>query len=807
MKIININIFVFIFFVINNSFIHCQNSSRIIEKFNNNWHFFLGDDSSAYKIKFDDRKWRVLNLPHDWSIEGEFNFDNPSTPEGGSLPTGVGWYRKSFKIHESLKNKIFYIDFDGIYQNSEVWINEHYLGKRPNGYVSFRYNLTPYLNFGKTPNIIAVRVDNSLQPNSRWYSGSGIYRNVWLVTVNAVHVDHWGVFITTPEISNDKAKINIKLKINNKSQKSQKAIIITSIYNQKGKKIVENKISTIIDDHENNIIQNIIVNNPELWSVESPFLYKAKIELYCNNKLTDIYEIPFGIRYFSFDNEKGFFLNGKQLKILGVCMHHDLGALGSAINMRAIERQLELLKSMGCNAIRTSHNPPAPEFLDLCDKMGFIVMDEAFDMWKKKKTKNDYHLFWDKWHKTDLEDMVLRDRNHPSVFIWSIGNEIREQFDSTGIMISRELVNIIHSLDPTRPVTSALTENEPEKNYIYQSKALDILGFNYKQNDYYDLPIRFKGEKFIASETTSAFQTRGCYIMPSDSIRRWRQKKNEIPEGANPDFTASSYDNTCATWGSTHEETWKIVKKLDFISGLFIWTGFDYIGEPTPYPFPARSSYFGIFDLAGFPKDIYYMYKSEWTKDTVLHIFPHWNWSEGQIIDIWAYYNYADEVELFINNKSLGIRKKENDDLHVLWRVKFEAGELKAVARKNGYVITEKKIFTAGKPYKIKLIPDKTIINANGSDLSFITVNITDTDGNLVPYAENLINFEVKGAGFIAGVDNGFQASLESFKANYRKAFRGKCLLIIQSNGKKGNIYIKASATDLIPYNIILKAK
>jgi beta-galactosidase len=522
-------------------------------------------------------------------------------------------------------------------------------------------------------------------------------------------------------------------------------------------------------------------------------------------KTVDETSTHFGIRYFNFDVQKGFFLNGRQTKILGVCMHHDLGALGAAVNVRAMERQLQILKDMGCNAIRTAHNPPAPEFLDLCDKMGFLVMDEAFDMWHKKKNKFDYNIDFDKWHKQDLEDQVKRDRNHPSVIIWSIGNEIREQFDSTGIPLTRELVGIIKRLDTTRPVTSALTETDTTKNFIYQANALDLLGLNYNQQIYPEVPTRYPGKKFIAAETMSALASRGHYDMPSDTMRFWPLKGQKFVQNGNPDYTVSAYDHVAAYWGSTHEQTWRIVKQHEFISGLFVWSGFDFLGEPVPYPWPARSSYYGIIDLAGFPKDAYYMYQSEWTNKTVLHVFPHWNWEAGKEVDVWAYYNNADEAELFLNDRSLGIRKKQPLDFHVQWRVKYEPGTLKAVSRKNGKTVATKIINTAGEPARLEIAPDKKILHADGKDLSFVTVRVVDKNGNLVPDSDRKITVEITGEGVLAGMDNGYPASIESFKAISHKAYNGLCLAIIQSKPKAGNIRVAIKSPGLPTANIVLQ--
>ncbi len=784
------------------------------QDFTQNWRFLLGNDSLAYQPEYNDSTCRILDLPHDWSIEGKFSKKNPTGQAGGGLPTGIGWYRKTFTLSNRLKNKLVFIDFDGVYRNSEVWINGHYLGKRPNGYISFRYELTDFLNFGENENVIAVKVDNSLQPNSRWYTGSGIYRNVWLIITEKIYIDHMGLFVTTPEITNESATINFDIKLRKKIKTPTTGSVKTIIYDMDDKKVSENKTSEfIINDTILNTNQKVKVVNPILWNTDCPYIYKAITTVYSNNKISDKYETQFGIRFFEFNEKNGFFLNGKPLKILGVNNHHDLGSLGAAVNIRAIERQLEILKDMGCNAIRTAHNPPAPELLDLCDKMGFIVMDEAFDVWRKNKVKHDYHEEWEAWHKKDLEDFIKRDRNHPSVFIWSIGNEIREQFDSSGISITRELVDIVKNLDITRPVTCALTENIPEKNFIYQSGALDLLSFNYKQEAYPEFPQNYPGGKMIASENISALATRGHYDMPSDSIMNWPPSHN-VPFNGNSDFTVSAYDHVSAYWGSTHEETWKIVKKYDFISGFFIWSGFDYLGEPTPYPWPARSSYFGIIDLAGFPKDAYYLYQSEWTTKTILHIFPHWNlpdrqagWQPGEMIDVWAYYNNADEVELFLNDTSLGVRKKEEDTMHVMWRVKYKPGILKAISRKKGKDVLERIVKTADKPYMIELKADRLKIKANGKDLSFITIRILDKDNVLVPDADNLVNFKIFGKGFIAGVDNGYQASMESFRVSYRKAFNGLCLVIIQSNGEKGIITLDANSKGLIPATITIESQ
>lgn len=784
-----------------------EKSVRIRTNFNSSWKFYLGDDSFAISSEYDDSHWRVLNLPHDWSIEGEFSEAHPTKPAGGALPAGTGWYRKSFQIPEADTDKRLYIEFDGIYRNSEVWLNGNFLGKRANGYISFSYELTPYLKYGKHNNILAVRVDNSLQPNSRWYTGSGIYRNVWLTQTSQIHIKERGAFITTPKINFEEAVVQIETELIGKLEGIENIRIETQVFDSNKDELTRSEKSLSVKNGIPLIAQSIRLKEPILWSVNNPYLYHAKISVYADGKRVDEYETPFGIRYFHFEADSGFYLNGEQFEIRGVNLHHDLGALGAAVNTRAIERQLEIMKEMGVNAIRTAHNPPAPEMLDLCDQMGFLVMDEAFDVWKKKKMKYDYHYDWEGNYKQDLQDLVLRDRNHPSVILWSIGNEIREQFDSSGIDIASELVDIVKSLDTTRPVTCALTETNPQKNYIYQSGALDVLGFNYKIYDWANFQKNFPGEKMIASENMSAYATRGHYDMPSDSVRVWPEKYGDPIIGPNADYTVSAYDNVIAFWGATHEATLKEYYKYDFMAGLFIWSGFDFIGEPIPYEWPAKSSYYGVVDLAGFPKDVFYLYKSIWTDTPTLHVFPHWNWDEGEVVDVWAYYNQADEVELFLNEESQGIKKKENDDLHVIWRLKYQPGILKVISRNDGKTVLEKEIITTGKPAKIKLSADRIEIKADGLDLSFITIEITDSSGNMVPDANNLVKFEISGEGFIAGVDNGYQASHESFKASQRKAFNGMCLAIVQSNGEAGDITLKAISDNLESAEIILSAR
>ena len=794
-------------------------SARDRKCFDEGWLFTLGDSVSMSDTNYDDSSWRRLDLPHDWAIEGDFLPSHPSGAGGGALPGGIGWYRKHFKVETSDR---YFIEFDGVYMNSTVYVNGRQVGFRPYGYSSFEYDITPYIIKG-AENIIAVKVDNSDQPNSRWYSGCGIYRHVWLTTTPSSHFNHWGVHVVTDADGTVSVTSDFAIDYPQPFCKVRNTIL-----DDKGKAVATSTSSRTTD--------KLKVRQPHLWSIEDPYVYTVRTELMKGKEVIDTYVTTTGFRSFRFDAQKGFSLNGKSMKINGVCEHHDLGCLGAAINEDAIHRKLTILKEMGVNAIRCSHNPPAPELLNMCDTMGFIVMDESFDMWRRKKTQNDYARFFDEWHERDLADLVKRDRNHPSILMWSIGNEVLEQWSSAeadtltleqanlilnaghdastlakegelsvNSLLTRHLAEIVRKLDDTRPITAGCNEPDPG-NHLFKSGAIDIIGFNYHHQWVKDVPRNFPGKPFIFSESVSALQTRGFYMMPSDSV--YVAPKEWWLPYTDPSFKCSAYDNMHASWSSTHEETWDVVKHNDFVGGQFIWTGFDYIGEPTPYAFPARSSYFGIIDLAGFPKDSYYMYQSEWTEKPVLHLFPHWNWIEGQTIDMWCYYNQADEVELFINGKSQGVRKKaDSHQYHVMWRVTFEPGEVKVVARKDGKQVREQVIRTAGAPDHIRLTSDRNAIYANGKSLAFVTVEIVDKEGNVCPNAENQVFFSVEGNATIAGVDNGLQTSMERFKADNRKAFAGKCLVVLQAKKNPGSIRLTAKGVDLRQATLELKAE
>lgn len=811
------------------------------EPFNDGWRFHLqtqADSADLAAPGFDDSQWRALDLPHDWAIEGTFSQDNPSGTGGGALPGGIGWYRKSFTTPADMKpgDRLF-VDFDGAYMNTSVYVNGHLLGTRPYGYASFSHDITDYLA-PDGRNVIAVRVDNAEQPNSRWYSGCGIYRNVWLRHTAGVFVPLWGQHIIADVNATGNGIVSMQTDITNTTDIPRDLTVESRIFTPDGKEVAKT-VSEITVPRDTTVScgQNLTVPTPLLWSTESPNLYRVQTRLVADGKTTGVYETKTGFRTLAFDAEKGFSLNGKRMKIRGVCLHHDAGALGAVVNRRAIERQLEIMKEMGANAIRVSHNPPAPELLDLCDSMGMLVMDETFDMWRKKKTEHDYARYFNDWHERDLTDLIRRDRNHPSVFMWSIGNEVLEQWShadadtlsleqanlilnfghgkemlahedsamSVNSLLTRKLADMVRELDAERPITAGCNEPAPG-NHLFRANALDVIGYNYHDEWFKDVPVNFPSKPFIVTESVSGLMTRGYYRMPSDSMYIWPERWDKPFHDES--FACSSYDNCHVPWGSTHEKSMYEVENNDFISGQFVWTGFDYLGEPTPFGWPARSSYFGIVDLAGIPKDIYYMYQSQWRPDkTVLHLFPHWNWEPGQEIDMWTYYNNADEVELFVNGESQGIRRPEKGVYHAAWRVRFIPGTVEAVSRKNGREVARTSISTAGEPYAVKLTPDRCNIHADGKDLSYLTVEILDKDGNLCPLADNEVCFEVSGAGFNAGVDNGSPVSLEPFKSDRRKAFYGKAMLIVQSDGKRGDIRVTATSPRLKNGTATLTAK
>lgn len=771
--------------------------ARTVEDFNFGWRFALGDNPERALPEFDDSGWRELHLPHDWSIEGDFSKDNPATPNGGALPGGTGWYRKHFTTPDSER---VHVEFDGVYMNSTVYVNGKEAGTRPFGYASFSYDITPLLNPAGADNVMAVRCDNSLQPNSRWYTGSGIYRNVRLVCTSGIHIAYNGIFVTTPEVSRDEATVRVETEVS--APEGTEYEIRNIVLDPKGRRIGE-------DDGDG----TVSIRKPELWSTEHPHLYTLVTEIVSGGVTVDSRETRFGIRHIAWDKDRGFLLNGSPVKLLGVCMHHDMGCLGTAVHRRALERQLEILKGMGVNAIRTSHNPPAPELLDLCDEMGVLVMDEAFDAWTRHKAPYDYASLFEEWHERDLADLVRRDRNHPSVILWSIGNEIPEQHNprpsdaAPSRAVAAELAAIVRKLDPTRAVTAGCNHVGSDNNVIIGGE-LDVIGLNYHDYGYDSLRLWFPDKPIIASETASALNSRGVYYQPSTemwTLPDWSGKRR-VPV----DWQCTGYDMCHAFWETTctHQDAWKAVRDHDFVAGAFVWTGFDYLGEPTAFGWPARSSYFGIVDLAGFPKDQYYMYRAEWTDETTLHLLPHWNWQPGERIDVWAYYNNADEVELFLNGRSLGCSSKNSDRLHAFWPgVEFEPGELTAVSRRDGREVARETVRTAGPACSLRLTADRKVIGADGYDLSFITVEAVDKDGIAVPTAGFMLDFRVEGPGELFGTDNGNAADTLSLKAPRRSMFSGKALAVIRSVKDTPGTVTLHVGSELGPASIDIKTR
>ncbi len=797
----------------------CGTSSpRLSEDFNFGWRFQLGDDPQWATEAYDDSSWRELHLPHDWSVEGQFSADNPSTPGGGALPGGIGWYRKTFTLSADDLHRS--IEFDGVFMNSTVYINGHALGTRPYGYSSFTYDLTPYLREGE--NTIAVRCDNADQPNSRWYAGCGIYRNVRLVSTSDVRVAYNGTYITTPEVGENSS---VRVETTVESDAAGEVRIESAVLDAKGRKLASTDENVSLKEGENLVCQSLAISGTKLWSIENPYLYTLRTRIWAGKTLKDEYSTRFGVRSISWDKDKGFFLNGENVKMLGVCMHHDMGCIGTAVHPRALQRQLEKLRSMGVNAIRTSHNPPTPELLELCDEMGFVVMDEAMDMWRKRKTRYDYSRFFDEWHQRDVQDFVRRDRNHPCIVLWSIGNEILEQSDSRddlienlsaeeantllnfiqslgqsdgsennpNVLLTRHLAQLVRDLDTTRAITAGCNGVWPGNNLL-RSGAIDVYGFNYHPQLYDSCRVWFPNNPIIGSETASALNSRGVYYQPS--TRTQKLPGENWAEGQQDDHQCTAYDVSCAPWANTHTDAWIAVRDRDFVAGTFLWTGFDYLGEPTPYGWPSRSSYFGVFDLAGFPKDAYWLYKSEWTSETTLHLFPHWNWTEGQNIDIWAYYNNADEVELLVNGKSQGRRAKTSDVLHAEWlAVPYEPGKIEAISYKDGKEVARDARYTTGEPVTLRLTADRSTISADGYDLSFITVDAIDANGREVPVASDMLSFKVEGAGELYGVDNGNAADTLSLKGDRKALFSGKALAVVRSlRGEKGTATLTVSA-------------
>lgn len=793
-----------------------------------------GFDFPLVQNNFQDALWEQVNLPHDWAIKGAFySGNNPEVGGGmGRLPShGVAWYRKKITVPATDKGKNIYLDIDGAMSYAIVWINGHLAGGWPYGYNSFRLDLTPYLNFGGT-NQLAIRIDN---PNhsARWYPGGGIYRNVWLTKVAPVHIAHWGTFITTPEVSENEATIKLALTIENNAAAAQSIELRTQIYTAddfgqaNGKAIASFPVQIIrLNAGEKELNESEIkLANPKLWGVypqQKQHLYVAKTQIYSNGKPIDEYHTTFGIRKMEYHPTKGLLVNGQKIKIQGVNQHHDLGALGAAFNLSAAKRQLDMLRELGCNAIRLSHNPPAPELLDLTDKMGFLVIDEIFDSWERKKTPHDFHLIFPDWHEADTRSFIRRDRNHPSIMAWSFGNEVGEQYtDAEGAVIAQKLHDIVKEEDPTRPASASQNYAKPDMPF---SKVGDFISLNYQGEGIRDAPayahlkgIRtsplypafqkaFPEKMIISSETASALSTRGSYLFPVTN-------ENSAPvsneNGGNPATQeVSAYELYTAQFGASPDKVFATQDQHPYVAGEFVWSGWDYLGEPTPY-YSARSSYCGMIDLAGFKKDRFYLYQSRWRPDLpIAHILPHWNWPDriGKITPVHVFTS-GDEAELFLNGQSLGRKKKGKLEYRIRWdEVKYEPGELKVIAYKEGQIWATQTIKTTAKPAKLLAVSDRKNIKADGEDLAFITVKVVDEQGLMVPDANNSIQFSLEGEGEIVATDNGNPADLESFANSSRKAFNGMGLAIVKAKkGSKGTLKLTATAAGLEGVTIRIK--
>lgn len=791
--------------------------------FDFDWKFALGDYPQAVQPSFDDAGWRILDVPHDWSIEGTYHETANGTDwQSGYLPCGTGWYRKHFSLEKEWDGKEVAIHFDGIYMNSSVWINGHFLGNRPYGYIGFEYDLTPYLRKGD--NVVTVLVDHSKPLSGRWYTGSGIYRHVWLHVRNSIHIPTWGVCFTSAEVSKEKAVVEVKTIVMNNTEVKRSLELFTSLKKKDGKTVSTKKESIVTTGGDQLITQKMEVKLPLLWSPDSPNIYQLYVEIKENGKTVDSKLLPVGIRKAEYSTQ-GYVLNGERILIKGVCDHHTAGALGAAIPDQALERRLRILKAMGGNAIRTAHNPFSPQFYTICDTLGLIVMDEAFDGWEEPKGKDDYGNYFKEWWERDLTDLILRDRNHSSVLFWSIGNEVHGGTPET----QKKLVDLIHKLDPTRPVTQGGSDPTRGMKADYNKDLyLDIIGFNGNGEEVGEF------EKFgknmpdrcgIGTEVPHSYQTRGVYRTKTAWRRRdfpapwelktpipWDKFKHRVfeipdlsetevfPEEAENKYYQSSYDNASVRIGVRH--SWKRSSSFPWLFGEFRWGSFDYLGEAV---WPQRCGNFGIIDICGFPKDHYYLYQSLWSEKPMVHILPHWTHTgkEGVRIPVVVYTN-CEGVELFLNGRSLGKKPYKGDQL--VWQVPFEAGEIKAIAT-NGATQVEKSYHTAGNPAAIAMSPDKLSAQANRTDVVHLELDIIDEKGTICPYADNEVHFNINGPAKLIGVDNGDPIDLSPYKIPQRKAFRGKVILMIQTTGEAGIITVEAISPGLRPAVVKIDSK
>ena len=761
--------------------------------FDTSWKFHLGDITGAQSTTYDDSSWTALDVPHDWSISLPFNQSSAAGAGGGYLDGGVGWYRKAFNLPAASQGQEVFIQFDGAYMDSTVWMNGTQICARPYGFISYECNFTSAAKFGAS-NVLAVRLNNQ-QPSSRWYSGSGIFRHTWLKTVNPVHVAYTGTQVSTPQVSATSATVDLSVILQNNSTTPQSATVASSIVDSLGAQVTQASAPTTSvpaaatsTPGTATATQTMTVSNPQLWSPTTPSLYSVVTTVTVDGAVVDTYTTPFGIRTFAFDANKGFTLNGESVKLNGTCNHNDLGSLGSAVNYRAIEKRLQMLKDMGTNALRTSHNPPAPEFLDIADRLGFLVMDEAFDCWDQGKNPYDYGRFFNQWSTTDIQAMVMRDRNHPGIIIWSIGNEIPDDNNAT---VAQSLISAVKAKDTTRVIGQAFASAAPGAAV---APLEDVVGLNYNPYSYNGTHSSNPSWKLFASESSSAVRSRGIYKMPTTT--------NIL---SSSDNQCSSYDNSVVSWGTSSEGSWQSVNTSAYIAGEFIWTGFDYIGEPTPYGWPSKSSYFGAIDTAGFPKDIFYFYQSRWNYSgpTMVHIVPmNWtSWTAGQSVPVWVYSN-ADSVELFLNGTSLGsktvdAKASDQNSAHLAWSVPFASGTLLAKATKGGTVAATDQVQTAGSAAGLALKADRSSIASDGLDLAYVEVDVVDSTGVTVPQASDEISFSVTGAGTLVGVDNGNSISHDSYKGTQMAAFSGKAMAIVRSTTTAGKITLKATSGSL----------
>ncbi|MES2239519.1 MAG: DUF4982 domain-containing protein [Bacteroidota bacterium] len=775
---------------------------RTVRELDSNWKFQKGDAESAFQPNFNDSKWEKVTVPHDWAIYGPFDKEvdkqnvaiaqngekvaSEKTGRTGALPhVGSAWYRNKFTISAAEKGKKVILLFEGAMSEPQIYLNGKKVGEWAYGYSYFYFDITDFLQVGD--NTLAVKLTNK-DFASRWYPGAGLYRKVSLIIKNKESIDQWGTSISTPLITKEAAKVNIKTKAS-----GEKGYLVTTIFDANGQKLSSDKATTKFG---NEFDQNIKVENPKLWGPETPYLYKAVSQWFVGDELKDEVSTRFGIRDIKYEANKGFSLNGEITKFKGVCLHHDLGPLGTAINLAALRRQLTILKDMGCNAIRSSHNMPSFEQLELCDEMGFMFLAESFDEWAKPKVKNGYNRFFNAYAEKDIVNLVQATRNHPSIVMWSSGNEVPDQFGEAGVKRAKWLQEIFHREDPTRPVTVGMDQVKATMESGFGA-LLDVPGLNYRVHLYEEAFKKFPQGFILGSETASTVSSRGIYKFPVV------QEKNK----QYPDFQSSSYDLEACSWSNVPDEDFVLQDDKPWVIGEFVWTGFDYLGEPTPYDesWPSRSSYFGINDLAGLPKDRFYLYKSRWNKkENTLHILPHWNWEgrEGQVTPVFVYTNY-DSAELFVNGKSMGVQKKNTatpqNRYRLMWMdVKYEPGTVKVVAfDKTGKAVAEEEIHTAGKPSKIVLNADRKTIQADGKDLSYVTVSVVDEKGIPCPTATNQLQFKVTGKGSYRAACNGDATSLEMFHLPTMKLFSGKLVVLVQSEKEAGSIELTVTGKGL----------